>query len=299
MAQDPKLDVFLARIGAQFSAGGRCCLTRRTGVNVIRARLPRRSRSDGVVATDRAMRRALTLFDLPFERFWAPSGRAADRPVDSSISAGTPGTGRECAGPPQARTPGAKRQGNRMSAQGRPSANPWREAQGNPMSARAGSEREALSRSDAIPRWAPRRRFRNRALEHAMNRRKALAGDAGPGCFRWCGGWTVRQPPVEEPAGASNFTASVPYVPTRPEVVDAMLALGGVGRDDTVYDLGCGDGRIVDRAAKRFGARGWRGHPAGPHLAGRIAGLLGRRPGPRPVCRAATCSNSTCGPRPW
>jgi SAM-dependent methyltransferase len=47
-----------------------------------------------------------------------------------------------------------------------------------------------------------------------------------------------------------------PYVPTPQEVVDRMLQLGGVGKADIVYDLGCGDGRIPITAAKRFGARG-------------------------------------------
>ncbi len=35
-----------------------------------------------------------------------------------------------------------------------------------------------------------------------------------------------------------------------------MLDLAKVGKDDVVYDLGCGDGRIVIAAAKKFGARG-------------------------------------------
>ena len=48
----------------------------------------------------------------------------------------------------------------------------------------------------------------------------------------------------------------VPYVPTPIAVVDAMLDLAKVGKSDTVYDLGCGDGRIVVRAASRFGCRG-------------------------------------------
>jgi SAM-dependent methyltransferase len=48
----------------------------------------------------------------------------------------------------------------------------------------------------------------------------------------------------------------VPYVPTENSVVDAMLKLAGVKSTDTVYDLGCGDGRIVVRAAKNFGAHG-------------------------------------------
>jgi SAM-dependent methyltransferase len=48
----------------------------------------------------------------------------------------------------------------------------------------------------------------------------------------------------------------VPYVPTTEEAVQAMLKLAGVTRADTVYDLGCGDGRIVIAAAKTYGAHG-------------------------------------------
>jgi len=48
----------------------------------------------------------------------------------------------------------------------------------------------------------------------------------------------------------------VPYVPTTSEAVEAMLKLAGVKPTDIVYDLGCGDGRIVIAAAKSFGARG-------------------------------------------
>jgi SAM-dependent methyltransferase len=44
------------------------------------------------------------------------------------------------------------------------------------------------------------------------------------------------------------------YVPTPEDVVDAMLVLSRVGKDDVVYDLGCGDGRIVVTAAERYGA---------------------------------------------
>jgi SAM-dependent methyltransferase len=51
-------------------------------------------------------------------------------------------------------------------------------------------------------------------------------------------------------------TSLAPYVPTPPEVVDRMLAFAKVGPKDVVYDLGCGDGRIVIAAAKKFGARG-------------------------------------------
>lgn len=48
----------------------------------------------------------------------------------------------------------------------------------------------------------------------------------------------------------------VPYVPTSPETVEAMLELAGVKPGDVVYDLGCGDGRIVIAAAEKFGATG-------------------------------------------
>lgn len=47
----------------------------------------------------------------------------------------------------------------------------------------------------------------------------------------------------------------VPYVPTPQQVVDRMLALAKVGKNDVLYDLGCGDGRIVVTAAKEYGAR--------------------------------------------
>ncbi len=45
------------------------------------------------------------------------------------------------------------------------------------------------------------------------------------------------------------------YVPTPQPVVDEMLAMARVAPTDLVYDLGCGDGRIVVTAAKRHGAR--------------------------------------------
>jgi predicted RNA methylase len=48
----------------------------------------------------------------------------------------------------------------------------------------------------------------------------------------------------------------VPYVPTTDAAVHAMLKLAAVTRGDVVYDLGCGDGRLVVAAAKEYGARG-------------------------------------------
>jgi precorrin-6B methylase 2 len=58
----------------------------------------------------------------------------------------------------------------------------------------------------------------------------------------------AQQPKLREP--------DVIFVPTPQSVVDAMLKLAGVHSGDVVYDLGCGDGRMVVTAAKRFGVRG-------------------------------------------
>ena len=55
---------------------------------------------------------------------------------------------------------------------------------------------------------------------------------------------------------APTRTPDVIYVPTPEEVVEAMLKVAKVGPSDVVYDLGCGDGRIVVMAAQKFGARG-------------------------------------------
>ena len=46
------------------------------------------------------------------------------------------------------------------------------------------------------------------------------------------------------------------YEPSSPQVVMEMLRLANVNKGDVVYDLGCGDGRIVIAAAEKFGARG-------------------------------------------
>lgn len=55
---------------------------------------------------------------------------------------------------------------------------------------------------------------------------------------------------------AQDLNLDVPYVPTRYPVVDEMLRLARVAKDDVVYDLGCGDGRLVISAAVKYGARG-------------------------------------------
>ena len=47
----------------------------------------------------------------------------------------------------------------------------------------------------------------------------------------------------------------IPFVPTPIEVIDRMLELAEVKKSDVIYDLGSGDGRIVIRAAKKYGVR--------------------------------------------
>jgi SAM-dependent methyltransferase len=64
---------------------------------------------------------------------------------------------------------------------------------------------------------------------------------------------SAQQSPVAPPVLRAP---DVRYEPTPMEVVQAMLRLANVKAGDVVYDLGCGDGRIVITAARQFGARG-------------------------------------------
>ncbi len=45
------------------------------------------------------------------------------------------------------------------------------------------------------------------------------------------------------------------YIPTPPKVVDKMIEMADIQKDDLVYDLGCGDARIIIEAAKKFGCK--------------------------------------------
>lgn len=60
----------------------------------------------------------------------------------------------------------------------------------------------------------------------------------------------------QEPQYLWDYQYDVPYVPTPYEVVNEMLRIAGVGKNDVLYDLGCGDGRIVITAASEIGCRG-------------------------------------------
>jgi SAM-dependent methyltransferase len=67
--------------------------------------------------------------------------------------------------------------------------------------------------------------------------------------------------PPQEPQAPRG---DVPYVPTPPEVVESMLKLGQVHTGDVLYDLGCGDGRIVVMAVQKFGAKAGTGIDINP-----------------------------------
>jgi uncharacterized protein (TIGR03000 family) len=58
-----------------------------------------------------------------------------------------------------------------------------------------------------------------------------------------------------EPSNSEKDDIVVIFVPTPQEFVHAMCKLAKVGKDDVVYDLGCGDGRMVITAVKDFGAK--------------------------------------------
>ncbi|MGQ9463853.1 MAG: methyltransferase domain-containing protein [Candidatus Fervidibacter sp.] len=68
-------------------------------------------------------------------------------------------------------------------------------------------------------------------------------------------GWLISAGLVVASLTAQQRPPDVPYVPTPHEVVREMLRVAQVGKDDVVYDLGCGDGRIVITAVKDFKAK--------------------------------------------
>jgi uncharacterized protein (TIGR03000 family) len=61
----------------------------------------------------------------------------------------------------------------------------------------------------------------------------------------------------EGATGRAPRPPDVPYVPSPPAVVDKMLDMAKIKKDDVVYDPGCGDGRIVIAAAKKYGCKAY------------------------------------------
>ena len=80
-----------------------------------------------------------------------------------------------------------------------------------------------------------------------MRRRQFLAGVGAVGLSGVLGA---------QEKGAALRGPDVIFVPTPNDIVETMLRMAAVSKQDTVYDLGCGDGRIVITAAQRYGARG-------------------------------------------
>jgi SAM-dependent methyltransferase len=76
-----------------------------------------------------------------------------------------------------------------------------------------------------------------------MQRRRFLAGLGALGFAGFAPAAELRGPDVI-------------FVPTPDEIVNTMLKMAAVTKKDMVYDLGCGDGRIVITAAQKYGARG-------------------------------------------
>lgn len=77
-------------------------------------------------------------------------------------------------------------------------------------------------------------------------------------CLSLAGGYILLPgaPSRANPAGQEELKLDVPYEPSSGEIVQIMLEMARVGPDDVVYDLGCGDGRIVIAASQKTGARG-------------------------------------------
>jgi cyclopropane fatty-acyl-phospholipid synthase-like methyltransferase len=86
-------------------------------------------------------------------------------------------------------------------------------------------------------------------------RRRFLAASAA--LLAGCAAFEHGEPTIITAGESPTLIPEVPYVPTPDAVVDAMLVLARVGAQDFVYDLGCGDGRIVIAAATKHGARGY------------------------------------------
>ena len=89
-----------------------------------------------------------------------------------------------------------------------------------------------------------------------MQRRQFLAGLAVAGAAGAAHALDPARALLAQAAATQPRSPDVIFVPTPNDVVDKMLEMARVTAKDVVYDLGCGDGRIVITAAQKFGARG-------------------------------------------
>ena len=89
-----------------------------------------------------------------------------------------------------------------------------------------------------------------------MHRRQFLTGFAAAGATGIAHAYEPSRILLSQASSApARRSPDVIFVPTPNEVVDKMLELAKVSAKDVVYDLGCGDGRIVITAAQKFGCR--------------------------------------------
>lgn len=91
-----------------------------------------------------------------------------------------------------------------------------------------------------------------RAVQKRHVRVRASCGSAAVGCFIRLAAALILLAAI---SACQRKARNVRYEPSAPEVVDALVRLAKIGPGDVVYDLGCGDGRVVIAAVAR-GARG-------------------------------------------
>lgn len=88
-----------------------------------------------------------------------------------------------------------------------------------------------------------------------MHRRQFLSALAAAGAASSAYAYEPARLLLAQAAVTQRRSPDVVFVPTPNAVVDKMLEMAKVNAKDTVYDLGCGDGRIVITAAQKFNAR--------------------------------------------
>lgn len=93
-----------------------------------------------------------------------------------------------------------------------------------------------------------------RPIEPQRLARQLLLGALALGCSYPARERPVSSGPTEAEAPARK--PDVPYEPSSDAAIAAMLQLAAAGPSDVVYDLGCGDGRVVIEAVRRSGGRG-------------------------------------------
>jgi SAM-dependent methyltransferase len=88
-----------------------------------------------------------------------------------------------------------------------------------------------------------------------MQRRRFLAGLAAAGVAGAANAFDPGRALLAQATATQPRSPDVIFVPTPNDVVNKMLEMARVTAKDVVYDLGCGDGRIVITAAQKYGAR--------------------------------------------